>query len=296
MKVQFRLAAVIVMALAAMTACTPGPDGDNGEDSVPPQETIDVTTFKLKGQNFMMPSPLQIANIIQKSGSNYNKAMLNPVDRLSKYTESMKQAMNLGVYGADLGYITMYNNTPDALEYYKSVNQLADQLKITASFDPELMKRFSDNIANKDSMMALVGEAYRRSDNFLRESEQDHLAALILAGGWIESMYFALNTYKSNPTNNDIAVRIGEQKTTSAGLLKLLRECEKDEFKDLITLMEALDAEYQKVEIKYTFADPVHNEGGKTTTINGTTDVKISPELLTALLEKVTAVREYIVN
>lgn len=296
MKVQFRIAAVMVIAFGAMTACTSDPDPDNDGDSAVVQDTIDVTTFKLKGQNFMMPSPLQIANIIQKSGSNYNKSMLNPVDRLPKYTESMKQAMNLGVYGADLGYITMYNNTPDALEYYKSVNQLADQLKITASFDPELMKRFSDNIANKDSMMALVGEAYRRSDNFLRESEQDHLAAAILAGGWIESMYFALNTYKANPNNQEIAVRIGEQKTTSAGLLKLLRECDKPEFKDLITLMEALDAEYQKVEIKYTFAEPVHNEGAKTTTINGTTDVKISPELLTALLEKVTAVRDYIVN
>jgi len=295
MKLQFRFAAVTVIAFAAMTACSPGPDGPEG-DSVPVQDTIDVNNFKVKGQNFMMPSPMQIASMIQKSGSNYNKEMLNPADRLSKYTESMKQALNLGVYGADLGYITMYNNTPDALEYYKTVNTLADQLKITSSFDPALMKRFSDNIANKDSVMSLVGEAYRRSDNFLRESDQDHLAGLILAGGWIESMYFALNTYKANPSNQDMAVRIGEQKTTSAGLVKLLKECDKPEFADLITLMEALDAEYQKVEIKYTFADPVHDEGAKTTTINGNTEVKISPELLGVLLEKVTAVRNYIVN
>lgn len=295
MKLQFRFAAVTVIALAAMTACTSTP-GENDGDSVPVQDTIDVNNFKVKGQNFMMPSPMQIASMIQKSGSNYNKEMLNPVDRLSKYTESMKQALNLGVYGADLGYITMYNNTPDALEYYKTVNTLADNLKITSSFDPALMKRFSDNIANKDSVMSLVGEAYRRSDNFLRESDQDHLAGLILAGGWIESMFFALNTYKANPTNQDMAVRIGEQKTTSAGLVKLLKESEKEEFAELITLMEALDAEYQKVEIKYTFADPVHDEGAKTTTINGTTEVKISPELLAVLLEKVTAVRNYIVN
>lgn len=296
MNIQFRFALILVSAFALTTACSPDDPNSNGGDSTHDTDVIDITTVKVKGQNFMMPSPLQIANIIQKSGSNYNKGMLNPTSGLSKYTESMKQALNLGVYGADLGYITMYNNTPDALEYYKCVNQLADQLKITASFDPELMKRFSDNIANKDSVMALVGEAYRRSDNFLRDSEQDHLAALILAGGWIESMHFALETYKANPTNNEIAVRIGEQKTTSAGLLKLLRECEKEEFKDLIVLMEALDAEYQKVVINYTFADPVHNEGAKTTTINGTTNVQISPELLASMLEKVTAVRNYIVN
>lgn len=295
MKSKFRFAAAFVSAFALMAACSPGPDGEGDGDSVPVQDTIDVNNIKLKGQNFMMPSPLQIADMIRKSQAGYNKEMLNPVDHLSKYTESMKQALNLGVYGADLGYITMYENTPDALEYYKTVNQLADQLKITASFDPTLMKRFSDNIANKDSVLSLVGEAYRRSDNFLRESEQDHLAALILAGGWIESMYFALNTYKSKPTP-EIATRIGEQKTTSAGLVKLLRECEKPEFAELITLLEALDAEYQKVEIKYTFAEPTNDEGAKTTTIKGKTEVTISPELLTSLTEKVTAVRNYIVN
>jgi hypothetical protein len=295
MKVQFRLAAVMVIAFASMTACSPN-EGDGGDVDTPLQETIDVNNFKVKGQNFMMPSPMQIASMIQKSGSNYNKGMLNPVANTSKYTESMKQALNLGVYGADLGYITMYSNTQDALEYYKTVNTLADQLKITASFDPSLLKRFSDNIANKDSIMSLVGEAFRRSDNFLRDSEQDHLATLILAGGWIESMYFALNTYKANPNNQDMALRIGEQKTTSAGLLKLLIESDKPEFAEMITLMQALDAEYQKVEIKYTFADPVHDEGAHVTTINGTTEVKIAPELLTALLDKVTAVRNYIVN
>lgn len=296
MKFKLRFAAVMVSAFALATACSDGPDTDGDGDSVPKDDTIGVNTFQVKGQNFMMPSPMQIADMVKKADSKYDKSLLNPTDNVSKYTETMRQALALGVYGADLGYITMYENTPDALEYYKIVNQLGDQLKITASFDPTLMKRFSDNIANKDSVMSLVGEAYRRSDNFLRESEQDHIAALILAGGWIESMHFALSTYQKNPTNNDIAVRIGEQKNTSAGLVKLLTDCNKPEFAELITLMQALDAEYQKVEIKYTFAEPTHDEGGKTTTINGKTEVKISPELLTSLTEKVNAVRNYIVN
>ncbi len=294
MKFKFKFVAFFIGAMALMTACSDDP-ANIGDGDSPVKDTIDVTNLKVKGQNFMMPSPMQIADMIKKSGSLYDKSMLNSTENLPKYTEGMKRALNLGVYGADLGYITMYENTPDALQYYKTVNQLADQLKITASFDQKLMKRFSDNIANKDSILVLVGEAFRSSDNFLRESEQDHLAALILAGGWVESMYFALNTYKSKPTEA-IAIRIGEQKATSAGLVKLLKECEKPEYAELITLMEALDAEYQKVEIKYTFAEPTHNEGTKTTTINGKTDVKMTPELLNSLTEKVNAVRNYIVN
>lgn len=295
MNIKFRFAAVIVGAFAFMTACSGGGDGDGGNDTVPVKETIDVNNIKIKGQNFMMPSPLQIADMIKKSNAGYNKSMLNPTDRVSKYTESMKQALNLGIYGADLGYITMYNNNQDAIEYYKTVNTLADQLKITASFDPTLMKRFNDNIGNKDSILALVGEAYRRSDNFLRESDQDHLAGLILAGGWIESMYFALNTYKTSP-NADIKERIGEQKKTSSGLVKLLSDCNKPEFGDLIQLMTQLDSVYQQVQIKYTFAEPTNDEGAKLTTIQGTTEVSMSDELLAALTEKITAVRNYIIN
>jgi hypothetical protein len=294
MKLKLRYAAFLLSGFTLLAACSDDP-ADNGNSDSPAKDTIDVNNFKVKGQSFMMPSPIQIADLIKKSGSLYDKGMLNSVDNSSKYTEAMKQALNLGVYGADLGYITMYENTPDALEYYKTVNQMADQLKITASFDQALMKRFSDNIANKDSVMVLVGEAYRRSDNFLRESEQDHLASLILAGGWIESMHFALGVYKNKP-NEAIAIRIGEQKNTSAGLVKLLKEANKPEYAELITLMEALDAEYQKVEIKYTFAEPTHDEGAKTTTINGKTEVKITPELLNSLTEKVAAVRNYIIN
>ena len=57
--------------------------------------------------------------MIKKSGALYDKNMMNPVSNLSKYSDGMKQSLNLGIYGADLGYVTMYENTGDAMEYYK---------------------------------------------------------------------------------------------------------------------------------------------------------------------------------
>ena len=70
----------------------------------------------------------------------------------------------------------------------------------------------------------------------------------------------------------------------------------KAEYADLIKLFQDLDAEFQKVEIKYTFAEPTHDEANKVTTINGKTEVKITAEELTALNEKVNAIRNYIIN
>jgi hypothetical protein len=287
--------AVFVFAAALVMASCSGDQGPGDVADTLNKDTIDVTGVKVSGQSFMVPSPMQIADLIKKSGAAYNKDILNPTANLSKYSDASKQALNLGVYGADLGYITMYDNSGDAMEYYKTVVQLGDQLKITGSFDKGLMDRFNANIGKKDSILTLVGEAYRRSDNFLRESEQDYLAALILTGGWIESIYFSLNVYKQKP-EPAVAIRIGEQKNTVAGLIKVLKGLDKPENAELIRLLEVLNVEYQKVQIKYTFAEPIHDDAKKTTTINGKTDVNITPELINSLTEKVNAVRNYIIN
>ena len=304
MKLNFRYAIIAISTTALLSACS-GNGGDVVTDTTAPHDTIGIAGVKVKGQSFMMPSPMIVADMIKKSGALYDKTMTNPTSNLSKYSDGMKKALNLGIYGADLGYVTMYENTGDAMDYYKTVVQLGEQLKINVSFDAALMKRFSDNMGKKDSILMLVGEAYRRSDNFLRESEQDNTAGLILAGGWVESIYFALNVYKQKPSEA-VSVRIGEQKGTAAGIVKLLQDLTKDEngvenvhkaeYADLIKLFQDLDAEFQKVEIKYTFAEPTHDEANKVTTINGKTEVKITEAELTALNEKVTAIRNYITN
>ncbi|CAN5270268.1 hypothetical protein BH09BAC5_BH09BAC5_14870 [soil metagenome] len=291
MKLKFTTTLIVLSTAMFMASCTGTPD-ENGKDSLP-KDSLSVTGLTVKGQSFMMPSPMIVANMIQKSGALYDKNMMNPVANLSKYSDGMKQSLNLGIYGADLGYVTMYENTGDAMEYYKTVVQLGTSLKITGSFDAQLMKRFSDNVGKKDSILSLVGEAYQRSDKFLRESEQDDAAALILAGGWVESIYFALNVYKQKPGQN-VAVRIGEQKGTAAGIVKVLSDLNKPEYADLIKLFADLNDSYQKVDIKYTFAEPTNDETNKVTTINGTTEVKITPEQLADLTTKVTAVRDYI--
>ncbi len=270
-------------------------DAKEGALSDSAKDSLTVSGIKIKDQNFMVPSPMILAEMIKKSGALYDKKMMNPVASLSSYSDGFKQGLNLGVYGADLGYITMYENTGDAMEYYKTVVQLGNSLKITGSFDDKLMKRFNANIGRKDSILSLVGDAYRRSDNFLRKGDQDDIAALILAGGWIESTWFALKIYKDKP-NQNVAVRIGEQKGTASGILKVLMDLNKPELESLIKLFSDLNNVYQNVEIKYSFAEPTTDEGKHLTIINGTTDVKITSEQLIELTAKVAAVRNFIIN
>ncbi|TND00858.1 MAG: hypothetical protein FD123_4316 [Bacteroidetes bacterium] len=296
--------AVLAASLFIIPACGPteGPVGDTADTG---KDVIgNVTGVKVKGQNFMMPSPVQIALLVRSSNVGYDKTLLNPTSNVSNYNDKMKWALNIGVYGADLGYITMYEQTPEALPYFNTVRKLGDNLKITASFDEKLMTRFSENIGkNRDSVLAIVGEAYRRSDDFLKQGERDEDAALILTGGWIESMHFAVDVQKKKPSN-EVSTRIAEQKNTVSNLIKLLvsvgtdpnTNTLKEAYQPLIDKLNDLNSVYQGIVIKYNFSAPTHDEDKHLTTINGTTDVKITEEQLKLFGEKIVAIRDYIIN
>ena len=121
--------------------------------------------------------------------------------------------MNLGIYGADLGYVTIYDQTQDALGYLNAAKKLADELGVAGAFDAQTIGRFQKNLGNQDSMLVLVGVAYRSSDTYLKNNDRSDVSGLVLAGGWIESLYFATNTYKIKP-NEDVKRRIAEQKSS----------------------------------------------------------------------------------
>jgi predicted regulator of amino acid metabolism with ACT domain len=54
--------------------------------------------------------------------------------------------------------------------------------------------------------------------------------------------------------------------------------------------------EFEDIEIKYTYIKPTTDVANKITTINSTTDVKITDEQLNNISEKLNAIRQMIIN
>ena len=52
------------------------------------------------------------------------------------------------------------------------------------------MKRFQGNMENRDSLLIMVSQLNSLSDEYLKENESEDVSALILYGGWVESLYF----------------------------------------------------------------------------------------------------------
>ena len=255
-----------------------------------------ATLFQVGDELFSIPSPIQTAKLIKESGANYNSEILNPANKANSYSTKVQKSLNLGVYGADLGYVTMYDQTQDAISFLNASKKIADDLGVTSAFSPSLIKRFEANLGNKDSLLFLVSDAYRASDAYLKNNERDDVGSLILAGGWIESLYFATTVAKT-AKSEEINRRIGEQKNTLENLIKLLeRYNNNEEFADLVNQLIDLYYLFDEIYVSYEYVKPTTNEKTKTTTINSTSSVDFTEEQLTAIIEKIESIRQFIVG
>lgn len=263
------------------------------------QEIIDknqnlMTTFGDK--LFSIPSPIQTAMLIKEKGGNYDASILNKPGNLSNYGTTYQKALNLGIYGADLGYTSIYDQQQDALDYINSVNTLSKDLGISGAFDQELLERFSENTSNEDSLVKIITQAYRKGDQFLKENDQKDISVLILAGGWIEALYFATDV-ATKTKNPDIYQRIAEQKNTLKSLISILKEYKSSEsFDELIAGMEKLKASFEKVQSSYEFIEPVTDESKRLTTFKNKSSAQIDDATLAEITTHVAEIRNSIVK
>lgn len=248
------------------------------------------------GKMFSIPSPVQMSLLLKDEIGIFNEEMITNPDNVSNFTTTYKRAVNMGIYGADLGYATIYENNTKALSYLSSVEELADELGIAGAFDEVLIERFIENGNDQDSMLVIMSDGYREGDKFLKDNEQHDIATLILTGGWIESLYFATTSYKQK-NSQEIANRIGEQKSSLITIIELLEDYNTDEFySQLIIDLEDLKIDFDKVEYNYQFIKPQTIESEGLTVIKSKTSVNIDKDTMDSIIAKVAEIRKNLIN
>ncbi|MEY3237067.1 MAG: hypothetical protein RI883_1168 [Bacteroidota bacterium] len=296
MKITFSVLSILSLSLLIVTSC-----GDSKTDE---QEQIDKEILdpnkslntNFDGKIFSIPSPVQTAMLIKQANLPFSQELLNPIANSSKYSTEYLQALNLGIYGTDLGYASLYEQKSVSLKYLSVVEKMTSELGLEGAFDKRFMSRFESNSDNQDSMMVIVADAFKKADNFLKNSNRKPTSSLILTGGWIESLYFAceLNAKKSN---TKIIERIGEQQQTLNTIIEILTEYNKaGSNDDLIGNLKGLKVLFDKVVIDYQFIEPKTDEKSKTTTLQHNITVKISPDVLKEITSKVKTIRENIIQ
>jgi hypothetical protein len=301
MKITFRTLYLVTIS-ALMMSCGGSsievdPDPNDTDVNVVDQDLVDIpVTTLIGGKMFSIPSPIQMVNMIKDKMKTFNEDMTTNPENVANFTTEFKRALNMGIYGADLSYATIYENNTKAVSYLSSIETLSDELGIAGAFDQDLLERFIDNGNNQDSMLVIMAEGYRDGDKFLKENEEHDIATLILTGGWIEAMYFAAVSYEATG-NQDIANRIGEQKTALGTIIELLDEYNLEEmYTDLISDLKELKKDFDEIEFNYTFIDPKHNADKHESIIKSKSSVKIGDGILENIIEKVKNIRNGLIG
>jgi hypothetical protein len=293
-RTSYLFSAIVLGGMLALSSCKEKVE----EEEVEPLDSNKTSIVNINGTLFSIPSPIQTAMLLKQVSAPYNKAMLNGPGKISGYSTEAKRALNLGAYGADLGYIILYQQTQEAIGYLSAVKKLSEDVGISGAFDAKLIERFKLNMANKDSLLVFTSEAFRSSDAYLKNNDRAKVSSLIIAGGWVESLFFTSEMFSGKVADKTkLLERIGEQKTTLDNLIKLLAPYYQEEgLTEFIDSLLDLASEFDKIEVNYVFVKPTTDEANKITTINSSTEVKIAPELMSIIQEKVKNIRGLIIN
>jgi hypothetical protein len=273
-----------------------------GDSETQEKNTIDEEVFDpnsslntiFDGKIFSIPSPVQTAYLIKSLDVGFDATLLNDNSNVGDYITEYQQALNLGIYGTDLGYSALYEEKNISMKYLNSVEKLTAELGLDAAFDTSFLKRFEENSGDSDSMILLMSDAFKKSDNFLKHANRKSTSALILAGGWIESVYFAceLNAKKQSP---DIERRIAEQKQSLNSIIDILTEYNKGGSNDtLIADLSDLRLSFDKIIMNYEYAAPETDEEKNKTTFHHTLALDFDQEILNEIKTKLSSIRSNI--
>ena len=246
-----------------------------------------------------VPSPLEISYLLKDAGTQYDVEMLNSPTNSSNYNSNFSKALNLGIYGTDLGYANIYEENQDAIRYLGSINILADDLSIGQFFDFGTITRLATNSSNLDSLLLITTQNFNNINSYLQENQRSNLSVLILAGGWLEALHVTCQVAEKNPRNEELIEKIGEQKIILDNIKLMLGFYTHDpNIADFHKSILELEKRFSEIEIIYTYAEPTMEEVNGILMVkdNSTTTINITQENVDAIRQEVLNIRRKIIS
>lgn len=242
---------------------------------------------------YSLPSPLETALILKRSGAKYNEEILNPVDNLTKYNTNKSMALNLGIYSTDLSYASLFDQTQATIKFMTASKKMAENLGILNAIDNSVIQRLEENVNNRDVIMETISETFLNTNSILEEDDRVAIGSIILVGGWLEGLYIATSLVEDvKSTDNELVDRIVDQKFSLETVLNLLNQnIDNPDVKDIYNDILELKMIYDEVQISVSKVEVVQDSKSKVTTLSSKNVVTVNPAVFNKLKLKVKELR-----
>lgn len=197
---------------------------------------------------YPIPTAYEVTNLINRSGASYVIGITNPTDKAESYLTETDKAINLGIYGADLAYVTAYNMKQETMDYMKVLRKMVDDMQVSTNFNAELARKVEDNVDNKDSLIHIISQSFHDTYSFLVNNGKDDISIMVLVGTWVEGLYITNMVATFSSRNADMLQIVANQKSSLATLVDILdTHKESAEVAKLRQILEPIIKEYSKV-------------------------------------------------
>ncbi len=229
-KLTIKLAALLVVS-GFLYSC-----GGNHEEPIEEEVTTEEVMEDVSDETtYILPSPLQIAELFKSAGLTYIGDLTNKTENADKLGSKTEQKLNFGVYSADMAYCIMNNQTQESINYLNTLRGLSEKLWMTDVFNSiGLSKRLEANVGNVDSLTYIMADLQMQLDDYLDENGMGSTGNVVFAGAWVETMYLGVKVNESEK-NENLMTRLSEQAVILDGLIKSIEQTDEDkEYADLI--------------------------------------------------------------
>jgi len=268
------------------------------------EEDIFDDIDKAKKIFYSIPSPLETAMLLKSAGVDYNDQILNDLNNVDKYSTIKSKALNLGIYTTDLSYASLFDQAQTSLKYIETTKKLANEMGIDDAVDEETMKRLEQNLNNREVVMDIISETFLNSSSYLKENDQQEVAAMVLIGGWIEGLYIGTQMVNEEQIEgNKLVDRIAEQKLSFSIVERMLQDnrvnqqgIENRDIIELINELHSVKAAFDNIEVQTSAVKVAENDTSKVTMLKSQTRIKVTREAFLGLKEAVNSLRNNFVQ
>jgi hypothetical protein len=252
LKNQFKIISILLLSgvlVMSLINCT-GKKGEpvEGSDSKLDKASIEKT---VRDVVYPLPTSFEVINMINKIEASYIIGLTNPLANVDKYFTDKSQALNLGIYSADLSYASTYNMKQEVMNFMDASEKLVKELGITGAFGSEFIEEVETNIDNKDLLVELITESFYDTYEYLVKNGKEDLSLLVLTGSWVEGMYISCNISNTVYSNPELIKVIMHQKTALYKLIELLApHASHDTIQSLLNDLNPIKMVYDSVDEK----------------------------------------------
>lgn len=238
---------MLILSVSGLTSCK-NKAGKKEKDQKNQIELnqVDTVLNEIEKNVYPLPTSAEVIKMLSELEVGYILGITNKVENARKYLTSASKSANMGVYGADLSYATLYNIQQEVINFLDAIRSLANELSMSKIYDETLYDKIKKNFDNRNELVNILTEAFNSTYAYLSENDQQTLALLVVGGAWVEGMYLTTHVSEAAYQVAGISKVLIEQKESFDLFMDLTKPYLEDpNIKEFVNKLEPIKKVYE---------------------------------------------------